>query len=127
MKLLPIIMSAALTVSMATSAHADDLYTPAYLKRSAQNVNLLIGVSTLLEIMSISGGMLSAVLTVQDLGLAPRAICPPMGKDGRPDNFVVSFNLYQTLRNSDISAFPATDQGGAMFVYTAMVKAYPCR
>lgn len=126
-KLATVFLTSALAASVATTAMAGDLYTPYYLKRLAQKADLITGVNEFIESMSLSAGMLSAVLTVQDLGLAPRAICPPNGKDGKPDNFEVSFKLYQSLRSADISGFPATDQGGAMFVYTVLVKAYPCK
>lgn len=119
------ISAAVLSCTLATPAMADR-YTPAYLHFLATEANILTNQSTLIEIASISAGMLSAVITMQDLGLVPRAVCPPL-RDGKPNNFTVSFNMNQILRKQNPYEFPDTDQGGAMFVYTAMVKAYPCK
>lgn len=126
MKSITSILSASvLSCALAAPAFADR-YTPAYLHFLATEANILTDQSALVEIASISAGMLSAVITVQDLGLVPRAVCPPI-KDGKPNNFTVSFNMNQILRKQNPYEFPDTDQGGAMFVYTAMVKAHPCR
>jgi hypothetical protein len=120
-----ILSAAALSCAMSAPALADR-YTPAYLHFLATEANIITEMSTFVEIASISAGMLSAVITMQDLGIVPRAVCPPI-KDGKPNNFTVSFNMNQTLRKQNPYDFPDTDQGGAMYVYTAMVNAYPCR
>lgn len=126
MKSITSIMSAAVLSCAIASPAMADRYTPAYLHFLATEANILTDQSALVEIASISAGMLSAVITMQDLGLVPRAVCPPI-KDGKPNNFTVSFNMNLTLRQQNPYEFPDTDQGGAMFVYTAMVKAYHCR
>jgi len=118
--------AAVLSCALLAAPAFADRYTPAYLHFLATDANILTDQSALVEIASISAGMLSAVITMQDMGLVPRAVCPPI-KDGKPNNFTVSFNLNQTLRKQNPYEFPDNDQGGAMFVYTAMVKAYPCR
>lgn len=126
MKSLKFTLSAAiLSCAMSAPAMADK-YTPEYLHFLATKANVLTNLNEFVEIASISAGMLSAVLVLQDIGIAPRYVCPPI-KDGRPNHFTVSFNLYQTIRAQNPYEFSDTDQGGALFVYTAMLRSHPCR
>jgi len=126
MKSLKSTLSASI-LSCAMSAPAmADIYTPTYLHYLATQANIITQRDALVEIASIAGGMLSAVLTLQDLGIVPRYVCPPI-KDGKPDNFKVSFDLYKTIRVLSPSTFPDTDQGGAVFMYAVMMVAHPCK
>ena len=105
-----------LVLFLSQAAYADDYYTPQQLKKDV-DVDALFFSSptTLAQGLGYVDGVVNSIKTMQNLGLVPRQLCINGG-----------YNAKAVLNAMDIAPFAATNQGGTMFIYYAMLAKYPC-
>lgn len=103
-----------LSLLLSQAAFADDYYTPQQIKNDI-NANLLFtNPAKLAWGTGYVNGVINSIQTVQNLNLVPKNVC------------FLGGDLEATLNAVDISKFPATNQGGTMFIYYAALAKGPC-
>ena len=99
------------------TAAAADVYTP---NRVRANVDIDLFDDNIGYAMQSSylAGVRLTIETVQNYGFVPRNVCLPKS--------LTIGEMASAIRSTDPSVFPDTNDGGVVYVYTALFNAYPC-
>ena len=103
-----------LALFLSQAAFADDYYTPQQIKHDINTNLLFTSPTTLAWGTGYVNGVINSIKTVQNLNLVPRNVC------------LIGGSIEAALNAVDISQFPATNQGGTMYIYYALFSPHAC-
>lgn len=103
-----------LALFLSQAAYADDFFTPQQIKKDI-NADVFANPTGFAMGYGYVNGVINSIKTIQNLNLVSREICLNGPYDAKA-----------ALNAMNISSFPATNEGGTMFIYSALLAKYHC-
>lgn len=100
------------------SAIGGDAYTPKNIQKDV-NIDLFIDNIGYAMQSSYLAGVTATIATIQNYGIIGKAICLP------DSGFTIGM-MQDAINALDPAPFPDTNDGGIVYVYSALAAKYPC-